>query len=252
MTKRTRSQVSLLAFTLSLVVTGVGFCFQLTPIVEDFAPSGPDATQTFRVSNTTEQRIAVRVDMLTREMLPDGSEENASASDLFSLFPPRMVLNPGETQALRVRWLGPEAVNTERAFRLRAEQVPVDFGNEEEQGGRLRILFRYMASVYVVPPDPNPDVRLTGVERTENSDGIEGLDLRFENEGNAHTLLHNLSIRLEPRDTEAEAAVLQGDDLEGLAEENILAGAERSFFLPIPAPLRDAELQVEFSYEELR
>ncbi len=230
-------------------VIGILSAFTLQPISQNFSTSGPESSKVFQVHNPGAQPIAMRVEMLERHVDADGVESNPSASGSFAVFPTQFVLDAGQRRNIRVRYTGTENLDRERSFRLLAEQLPVDFSDPDQSGGAagagggdserrgegsIQIMFRYLASVFVVPAGaegPRPSVSIA--ERTEEAEA--GLLLRFENEGGRHVVLQDLELRLELDD--GTELPVTGNQLEGIVGTNLLAGAVRVHFLPLAADL---------------
>lgn len=235
-------------FFLYILFSGTGiWAFNFEPITMDFEPAGRGANRTFRVENNGREPIAVRISMMTREMNLDGSDKNADAQDYFLVYPSQIVLQPGAFQAVRVQWKGPSTVNTEQAYRIIAEQLPVNFGEEDKAGGSINIMFRYIGSVYVVPPKASPDINVDSAGPIFDDAGIKKLEIVCTNAGNAHTILQDLRIYINKGELE-----LAGDSLSGMNGENILAGATRRFLLDWPEQLQDGEIDVQLDFRNVR
>jgi fimbrial chaperone protein len=220
--------------------------FNLEPIVQDFAPSGDGAVQTFRVTNTGTERIAVRVQVVGRQPDVDGREAMPPLGGLFAVYPERMVLEPAAAQAVRVQWKGPAKLAVEQCFRILAEQLPVDFSTDQQRtGSAIKVLFRYVGAIYVVPAGAKPDVVLESARPAQDGAGRQGLELVFANRGTAHTLLGDLEVTVGGR-------VLGPEELAGISGENVLPGLARRFFLPLDSGPVPEDAHVTFRYTPVR
>jgi len=232
--------------------------FTLQPISQEFSPSGAESSRVFQVHNPGSQPVAMRLEMLERLVDEHGTETNPSARGSFAVFPTQFVLEPGQRRNIRVRYTGSENLERERSYRLLAEQLPVDLteteldrpqGTEGTTGrpgqGSIQIMFRYLASIFVVPPNaagPNPVVSL--LERVSADES--GLLLRFENSGGRHVILRDLELEL--RLDNGSPHRVAADALAGIRGENLLAGSSRIHFLPLTAELVDRVRDVGLSY----
>ena len=218
--------------------------FTIQPISQTFAPQGSGSSRTFQLHNPGRSSIAVELSMLTRQLQPDGTEIREPADELFSVFPSRLILEPDERRTVRVRWTGPDDISQEKAYRLLAEQLPVSFEEDQAaQGGVINIAFRYLAAVYITPPQSRPDVQIS-----IDSDAPEGdseLFVRLENTGTAHQLLNGLEITITLQD--GSTVIFAQDELEGLAYYNLLAGTYRRYRLELPSGSAAGAQNVEFS-----
>jgi fimbrial chaperone protein len=229
------------------------FSFQFEPISADFSSSGEKSIQTYQVSNSSAEIIAVRITMYTREMDEHGDEVNDPIDDLFLVYPNQIVLRPGDFQKVRVQWKGPAEIDQEANYRILAEQMPINFRESTVSGGSINILFKYSGVVYILPKNPKPDIILESVIRSTDQDGYEGLLLTFHNIGNAHSLLYNLSLRIFIGNNESTLPDLSftSEQLVGINRQNILSGKRRVFFLPI-RNLGDGDIRAEISYTPIR
>lgn len=230
-----------------LALLGVGaslHAFSFEPITQTYTTTGPGASHVFRVTNTTDERIAVRISVRSRTIERDGTEVLGKEADDFIVFPRQMLLEPGERRSIRVRWSGPETIDAERPYRIIAEQVPVDLGDEEPtQGGGIRLTYRYEGSLYVSPPGAEPNVEVTSVVRV-----ADGLRVTVANRGTRHVILQN--ARLVVSGTSGPDIELESEQLVGLAGENMLAGAVRDVVIPTPENLPPGELAATIEFDD--
>jgi fimbrial chaperone protein len=222
---------------LSFLAAPHAAALRLTPFVAEMAPSGEGATQLFRVLNETDETVAIQLSTWRRSLDREGAESRVDAEDEFSVYPPQFVLGPRETRSVRVQFLGPSAPTQELAYRLIAEQLPVDLDKTPRRGARMRLLLKYEGALYIVPPGAKPDLRLASAQPATGADGKRRLELVFANRGSKHALLQDIALEL--ADAGGRRVRLDLDTLEGVGGENVLAGAERRFLVPWPRDLAD-------------
>lgn len=237
--------------TLVMLITGFGplFAFSFRPITMQFAPAGPESGKTFQVLNTTNRPIAVRISMTTRALDVDGSETLRDASEFFTVFPERLVLQPEQRQAVRVQWRGPSELDQERAFRIIAEQIPVRFDSDQSDGGSINIMFRYRGSVYVTPPGATHRLEVEDVQRVTEEDGNVTAHVVVRNNGTAHVIMQDLEVKITYGSDEI---LLRSDQLAGMNGENMLAGASRRFVIDIPDHVPNIDLDADLRFQPVR
>ena len=215
----------LLALCLSILVAVTpAFAFEMTPLDLNLEPAGREASGRFRILNVDAKPIAIQVGVFTREMTDEGADILRPADDDFIVYPPQMIVKPGKSQTLRVKYVGATVDTVERAYRLIAEQLPIDLGDEPDRdGGSIALLVRYVASIYVGPRSARPALRVIAAKPAPR----DRMRVVLANEGTRHALLTNLTLRVGGRE-------LSDDAIAGLLGENILAGVTRSFFIPWP------------------
>ncbi|HVR36447.1 MAG TPA: fimbria/pilus periplasmic chaperone [Methylomirabilota bacterium] len=235
----------LVAALFSLAAIPAAHAFKLVPIKMDFEPAGRGANQAFRLENESTNTVAIQISMLTRRMDMDGKETNTSADDDFIVYPPQVLLKPKQVQTVRVKWVGDSKPEKELAYRILAEQLPVNLENEKQAGAQIKLLIRYLGSVYIVPKGAKADVVLESAVPRTDAQGQRQIELIFHNRGNAHMILRDLRLTIQVGDKTVE---LEPEALPNIAGENMLAGGKRRFVVPWPAGLADGPLQVSFDF----
>jgi fimbrial chaperone protein len=225
--------------SLSMAWACAGHALSLTPIESELSPSGRGASQIIRLQNPLTEPMAVEIDVKGRAMGLQGEDILSDATDDFTVFPTQVVLQPGQSQSVRVQYIGPP-VTQERAFRLIAEQLPVDVGQPPQNGGRMRVLVKYVASMYVKPAASTPQVRVKESKIVAEA-GKRWLEMLLVNEGNAHKIMRSVGVTAAGEPLAAEA-------LKGLEGENLLAGTARVFRVPAPASLTGSAPDVQLSF----
>ena len=237
---------ALLAWPLLAVGSSPASALRLVPFIAEFAPSGTGATQLFRVENDGDQPVAVQISMVHRKMESDGRETMPEADDDFAVFPPQLVLTAREVRTVRVQYLGDPKPEREAAYRIIAEQLPVDL-DATPSGARLRLLVRYEGAIYVVPPDVSPRAVVKSLESVRRPDGSPGLAITVENSGTAHALLSDLRLVVKSADG-ASMQLDQPEQLEGMLGENVLAGVSRRFVIGWPQGLKPSALSASMTF----
>jgi fimbrial chaperone protein len=167
----------------------------------------------------------------------NGRETRPDAEDDFIIYPPQILLQPGQVQTVRVTWLGEPNLAHELPFRLIAEQLPITLDQPEAVVTtpvvRVNALYNYVASLFVRPQGSSPNVVLEST-RHQNINGQNVLVVQFHNQGTAHRVLAGLHLTLEAG---GQTVTLRPDQLQGVSGENLLAQNQRQFTVPWPAGL---------------
>lgn len=227
---RERHYGQLVAALVLAACCGPAAALTFTPIEMDFSPSGRGATQTFRLANNDAEAAAVEITVKSRAMARNGEDILGEAEDQFSIFPTQVVLQPGQVQSVRAQYIGDAAIEHEKAFRLIAEQLPVDVGQAPQTGGRMRLLVKYVASLYVLPRNAKPALSVTDASLVREADGQRWLEVTLRNGGSSRKILKNATLLI------GELS-LSGAALNGMEGENLLAQTTRVFRLHAPAQL---------------
>ncbi len=220
---------------------------QFSPMEATIQPSSGQNVQVFTITNAGKKDIAVRVRITTRSIDEAGQESRAEATGLFSIYPSQAILKPGEERSVRVTWKGGTSISTEQAFRIIAEQLPVDMrtGGEVGYSAAIKIQFRYEGALYVAPRSSAPRVKAS---LRAIPDG--GAELVLQNEGNKHIVILEPSLVLRGADGFEHA--VSAAELEPIRGRNILAGSTRVLPLALPPEVVAGieALTADFSYKK--
>lgn len=229
-----------------------GAGFRLDPPRMIFSPSGSGATRSFRIESTGNQPVAVEIHMKKRVVDVNGNETQPDAEADFVVYPPQILIKPGETQTVRVTWLGDQNPPSELAYRIVAEQLPINLPViQQEQNGvkvNLKALYVYVGSVFITPRQASPKVVVT--QAVCQAD--KKLTLTLENQGTAHTYLTDLNLYLSSGSSadksSSNSVHLKPADLPGINGENLLAGNKRQFILPCPVNLSTGPVSAKVEF----
>jgi fimbrial chaperone protein len=230
---------------LLLMVSQPALAFRLVPMREEFDPAGRGANRAFRVENDGNETVAIQISMLKREITLEGQELTTPADEEFIVYPPQFLLEPRQAQTIRVKWIGDANPARELAYRIVAEQLPVNFSKHPTGGAKVNLLVRYVGSIYIVPKTATPEISLESVRMRMNADLSRSLELTFSNTGTKHDVLRNLRLRLQ---SGGQTVELGPEQLEGVSGENLLSGSRRRFTIPWPVGLPDGRITATFDY----
>ena len=199
--------------------------FQFSPLSQEIVLDRVRPSVNYTVQNTTESPIAVQIRAFTREIDPDGSEVNEPVGDTIHIYPSQMILRPGDIQVVRVRWSGSTDIERGRAYRIVAEQVPVDLDQEEQEGSTLlRMVLRYSSTLFVQPPEAEPELTVLSVVPANDSDQSYLVTIR--NDGTGYARLDEGVLVLYYRGLQEE---IPWTEIEEVAGHTIPPGVVREF-----------------------
>ncbi|MDZ8186432.1 MAG: fimbria/pilus periplasmic chaperone [Nostoc sp. ChiSLP02] len=239
--------------TCFLLILGVqpALAFKLLPISRVFTPSGSGATQSYEIVNDGNESLAVEMSVVKRQMDITGTESYSDADDDFLIYPPQILLQAGEKQTVRVTWVGDPKPTLELAYRLVAQQVPIELqpnqANQTKPVGQVKVLMRYMGSLFIRPQNVQQKVVVDTVKLQKGNNGANELAITLHNEGNARAILKKLSLSLQVQGTTVQ---LNSEQLAGINNAVILAGNKRLFVIPWPVGLPVGEVSTTLNFEQ--
>jgi len=230
--------------------------FEFGPIISNLTPSGAGATASYTVSNPGTTKIPVQITIVAREPNEEGKEvykDSAAVNEMFRIFPGQLVLNPKETRTIRITYIGSPKVKNELAFRVIAEELPVDVSDPKKVYKRavasVSIAIKYVGSLYVTPVGAKSemalDVKHEELVEKKNKQTSKKLILAIANKGTAHHIIRKPVLKLQPL-TGGKEVILEGADLSTLTNLNVLSGKARRFVIDWPKQLPVGPVKASF------
>lgn len=201
-------------------------------MIVDFSPTGPAASQTFVIDNSeSKEQISLEFSIFKRSSDANGKEERAPTTD-FVFYPEQLTLKAGEKRNLRVTYQGTGDLSQEVAYRLVAEQLPVNTekpSDTKKGQAQIRFLLQYVASLYVSIPKFQPKLEAESFQVAPRlEDGTRTLVILMKNSGTAHQVLTQFQLVLNNPEKKAEVQI-PPEELTALQAENLLAGTAKQF-----------------------
>ena len=219
-----RKLILVAVFLISIAATAAAFTFM--PMSITISPSGANSIASFRITNDSSQQIAITIKAMMREIDENGNETNKPADNLFAIFPTRVVVQPNSFQNIKVQYKGNPSLSREVAYRIIAEQVPIDFSQQQTSG--VKVMFRYIAALYVAPPNVSHKVSVTKVEYGEQ-ESKKGFFVTITNSGTRHAIINDPVMKISGS---SFTITLKDESVSAINGQNLLAGNVRKFFIP--------------------
>lgn len=218
--------------------------FKFSPMSQSIELDKDQRRAIFSLENDSSSPMAIQLKLKTRKMNEDGSEEQKELDkgDALTLFPEQVILPPGEKRSIRVSWKGDKPPAYEKAYRVIAEQLPIEMNKEDKDRPGIKMLLRYVAALYLTPSKASPNTKLNNSAITD-----ERVELHLDNKGESHQLINLMSLQFKTGD---KKKIIKASEVEGLSGENLLAKTKRIFKIPKTGPLaeipEDAQVRIFF------
>lgn len=165
-----------LAGALSGLWAGSARAMQVSPMVAEIAPSGPQSS--YRMSIRNDSATTITVEILAFKMDVDdkgGQTLTEDPGDLIA-YPPQSIIPAGREQLVNVRYVGDAQIAEPKMYVVRAAQLPVKLGDAQagvpSEAAEVKVAFNINTHVFVSPPDAEPEIRVSSVQRAENGDAL--------------------------------------------------------------------------------
>ena len=198
------------------------FAFRFNPMSQSIDLDEGKRSVQFTVENDSAEKMAIELTVRERRLDRAGVETLPETTEL-TVFPPQMIILPKERRTVRVNWTGEKKLTTERAFRVIAEQLPLNVEDKKKKKTGIQMLMRYMAALYVTPEGGEPAIAAEVIASTPTQ-----LELLIRNSGTLHQILQKPQVTLV---SGSQKWALKEKDLHTPAGENVLAKSERVFLV---------------------
>lgn len=234
--KKLYIQLTLLILFTFFVIPA-SYAFKISPFKMYLSSKGNLSRGNFLVDNNTEYTKAINVYILRRDMDEDAQEINEEIGGEFTVYPSQLILRPGEKQDVKIQYLGNADIQHELAYRLIAEELPLDFVQhkvtEEEYkakpNGGLGISLMYKGSLYVSPVTGTHSPRLQLNDyKYDMEENIIIADIA--NIGTRHIVLKDTMLQLHLGGSQKQ---WPGDAKTYISSINMLAGYSAKLKIPL-------------------
>jgi fimbrial chaperone protein len=214
------------AFAGIAVLATAASAYRVTPLLIELADSGRERSGQLRVENTTDRPLTFEAYAIDWSISETGERNTADSGAPLLVFPPQAIVQPGETQVVRVEWVG-GPVEQSQNFIVMIEQLPVDFTPEEAEGSGVQFLFNFGAAVHVSPDGAQASLAVASAERDAGTAVV-----RVSNSGDRHAYLGDRGLTVSAGGVTHEYT---GDELaEAMGNTLIAAGATRQVRIALP------------------
>ncbi|WPU63916.1 fimbrial biogenesis chaperone [Peredibacter starrii] len=198
------------------------FSFTFSPMSQTIDLGEKQKATQYLIENDSDQKMAIELSVKERAMNEKG-EETLTATTEMAIFPPQIIIQPGDKRTIRVSWTGKDIPTAEKNFRVIAEQLDLKVDAKSKNKSGVKMLMKYMATLYLTPEDAEEKLSITSFEKKGNE-----VSITIENSGNRHKILADPKITFA---NDNKKVLLEKNDLIGIAGENVLGNSKRIFVI---------------------
>jgi P pilus assembly chaperone PapD len=188
----------------------------------------PDRGQnsaTITINNIREEALPVEIQVFRRVVAANGEQVFEPADDEFITFPPQVQIAAGQSQAIRIQYVG-DLGEVSEAFVVQVTEVPVN----KLEGTGIQFTYNFGVAVYVQPPRARARLAVSEATATDGT-----LRFKVANSGNDYGFLTGQVLEYR---VGAARVTLTPDELTTLVSNPIVPpGATREFAFPLAASL---------------
>jgi fimbrial chaperone protein len=218
------------------------------PILLDLSSSGRNMTGVITVQNTSETAlpIEIRVDQL--KFGPRGAETDHPSDDLL-VFPVQAVIQPNQSQAFRVQWVGEPNLTESRSYYVTISQTPVALPISVSA---VQVVYNFQTLVNVSPPSGvSAKLRVVSSTIGRNAEGKPVAVAVIANDSRVHGYIAKGQMEVTQKDSSGRVVVnnrLTPADLERAIGFGLVGpGQQRTITLPTQLASDQGNVEVRYT-----
>lgn len=247
-----RFAAAVIAFAL-LAFSSLAFAMGVGPVLIQLETLGSQSAGQITVQNSGASAMPVEVRVYRLEINENGERTKVLDEENFVVFPAQAVVPAGQTQVVRVQWVGDPALARSQSYVVNVSQVAVALP-EQTEGAAIQLLYAFDVIMTVAPPRTRPELSVveTGIETV---DGRSRPVVVLQNVGARHAFLAENQVDVELfdasgrsvwRDSLSPAEIQQGSGF-GL----VMPDARRRIVLPVDLPSSEGTIRARLIQRQL-
>lgn len=216
---------------------GIRTClgFEVTPAVHQFAAGAKGSVQFFQVSNPDGAPLVLQVVPRRVSYTLDGRQRLEDVTNVFQIFPSRLVIPPGGKQRVRVTYMPKVSPPNDQLYRILFKDLPVSVGPAGTNSGvKLTTEYHQLAIVRASRTSAKVTVERAGRAQGTNA-ALAGLwEVVVRNDGNGFGRLAGLKATVPFSDTPGTGVFRVTQSLITNFQNVVLLPGERRRFLFAP------------------
>lgn len=230
------------------------FSFVFSPLETTLTKDQPSGLLSLK--NDSAVPIAIEITIKKRVVDLWGGEKQLALSEAENqeliVFPEQIILGPKQKKTVKVRWLTPSVTKHEKSYRVIVEQLPIDMQKDKKKKSGIKVLLRYVGSLYLVDHELKNNPKLMQVMATPCGK-LGKMVLTFINGNKSHQILNDLSLEFSTTGTskKKKKVVVTSKQLKGISGENIMGKGTRKFKLKCSSRLKSlkGKMQISANYK---
>jgi len=154
----------------------------VAPVIVDLLASGRRSSAIVTMQNTFSTTVPVELTASVVELVDNEFRAVDGEVEDLLVFPSQAVVEPGQSQAFRIQWVGDQEPDQSRHFYVSVNQLPIDLP-ENENALQVLYSFRVLVNVAAASASESLQVRSATIQTTE---GRSVPVIEVENTGQAY------------------------------------------------------------------
>lgn len=218
------------------------------PVVIDLKTAGRGMSQVITVENTFATPLPVELTIQQLELTSDGVRLTGVDPGDLLVFPPQALIQPGQTQAFRVQYVGDPDLAASRHYYITVAQLPVTL---PEGQSAIQILYNFQVLVSIAPTGGEPKLTVTSASVGTDAQGRPVPIVTVSNASPAHGYLSQGRLRIVEKDASGQEIfrhTYSGPEIQQTMGFGLIGGNQtRQIRVPLELPSADGTVEATFT-----
>lgn len=238
----------------ALVASGVPVAaLNVQPVVLDLLSSGRRSSAVITLQNTFTTTVPVELVARPVELVDGEFRELDEESEDLLVFPATATVEPGQSQAFRVQWVGDPAITASRHYYVSVAQLPVQLPENENA---VQVLYNFKVLVSVGANGANSALAVVSATIETDANGRSTPVINVSNTGTTYGYLGRGRITITQRNA-AGATIFresfEPDEIQRRMGLGLIpSGATRSLPINLDLPSAEGSITVDIAPVEGR
>jgi len=223
------------------------------PVVLDLLTSGRRSSAIVTLQNTFTTTVPVELVARPIELVDGEFRESEEESEDLLIFPATAAVEPGQSQAFRVQWVGDPAPSGSRHYYVSVAQLPVQL---PENQNSIQVLYNFKVLVSVGPTGAQPNLRVTSAEVQTDAEGRHNPVIQVSNTGETYGYVGRGRMTVTQKDPSGAVVYRESFEPDEIQRRMglglIPSGATRRLPINLELPRADGAVSVEIASVEGR
>lgn len=217
------------------------------PIVIDLETYGRGMSQVITVENTFETPLPVELTAQRLNLTATGVELTGEDDGNLLIFPPQALIEPGQTQAFRVQYVGDPDLTESYHYYVTVAQLPVKL---PEGQSAIQILYNFQVLISVGPNGIDPEIEVREARIVTDEEGNNRPVIDVYNSSPRYGYLSQGRLRVVARDAAGEEVMretMNGPEIQQRMGFGLIGGnQDREVNIPVELPSSEGTVEVTF------
>jgi len=217
------------------------------PVIVDLKPNGDKMSATISVQNTATAPLPVELTAQSLKFTEDGAAPDGPDPGDLVIFPPQALIQPGQTQAFRIQWVGDPELKQSKSYYVTVAQLPVKLPKGQSA---IQILYNFQVLVNVASSAGGPALSIAKATIAQDKKKGATPVIWVQNTGPSYGYLSRGTLRISQTGADGKSLFdkqLSPQEIQQTIGFGVIGpNTTRKITLPLALPSAQGAVKVQF------